>query len=149
MIMNHEKLYRLYSEEGIAGTRAQTGAWVTRTDASVRHDQCTLVHGLSGRYFWGIPQVCSPWSSNQWRTGLTLAVIDNCCRDNLFLIADTSLSGARVARELDALIRIYGKPAFIVCENRTEFTSRSILKWADKNGVLCFPQRPVVDPALT
>lgn len=29
------------------------------------------------------------------------------------LMADTSISGARVARELDALVRIYGKPAFI------------------------------------
>ena len=35
-----------------------------------------------------------------------LAVIDDCCRENLCLIADTSISGARVARELDALVRI-------------------------------------------
>lgn len=39
------------------------------------------------------------------------------------------------ARELDALVRIYGKPACIISDNRTEFTSRAILKWADKNGV--------------
>jgi putative transposase len=39
-----------------------------------------------------------------------LAVIGDCTRENLALIADTSLSGARVARELTALIRIYGKP---------------------------------------
>ncbi len=32
-----------------------------------------------------------------------LAVIDDCCRENLCLVADTSISGARVARELDAL----------------------------------------------
>ena len=52
-----------------------------------------------------------------------LAVIDDCCRENLCLIADTSISGARVARELDALIRIYGKPGCIVSDNGTEFTS--------------------------
>jgi putative transposase len=34
-----------------------------------------------------------------------LAVIDDCTRENLALIADTSLFGARVARELTALIR--------------------------------------------
>ena len=45
-------------------------------------------------------------------------------------MADTSLSGARVARELDALVRVYGKPACIVSDNGTEFTSRAILKWA-------------------
>ena len=30
-----------------------------------------------------------------------LAVNDDCCRENLCLMADTSISGARVARELD------------------------------------------------
>ena len=47
-----------------------------------------------------------------------LAVIDDCCRENLCLIADTSISGARVARELDALVRIYAKPACIVSDRR-------------------------------
>lgn len=64
-----------------------------------------------------------------------LAVIDDCCRENLCLIADTSISGARVVRELDALVRIYGKPTCIVSNNGTEFTSRAILKWADQNNV--------------
>ena len=64
-----------------------------------------------------------------------LAVNDDCCRENLCLMADTSISGARVARELDALVRIYGKPACIVSDNGTEFTSRAILKWAADNDV--------------
>ena len=62
-----------------------------------------------------------------------LAVNDDCCRENLCLVPDTSISGARVARELDALIRIYGKPACIVSDNGTEFTSKAILKWANDN----------------
>ncbi len=41
----------------------------------------------------------------------------------------------RVARELDALVRVYGKPACIVSDNGTEFTSRAILKWAGDNDV--------------
>ncbi len=47
-----------------------------------------------------------------------LAVNDDCCRENLCLMADTSISGARVARELDALVRIYGKPTCIVSPSR-------------------------------
>ena len=62
-------------------------------------------------------------------------MIDDCTRECLCLIADTSLSGARVARELSALIRVYGKPGCIVSDNGTEFTSRAILKWADENSV--------------
>ena len=45
------------------------------------------------------------------------------------------ISGARVARELDAHVRIYGKPSRIVSDNATEFTSRAILKWAGDNKV--------------
>ena len=50
-------------------------------------------------------------------------------------MADTSISGARVARELDALVRVYGKPASIVSDNDTELTSSAILKWANDNNV--------------
>ena len=57
-----------------------------------------------------------------------LAVNDDCCRENLCLMADTSISGARVARELDALVRVYGRPVSIVSDNGTEFTSRAILE---------------------
>ena len=33
-----------------------------------------------------------------------LAVNDDCCRETLCPMADTSISGARVAREMDALV---------------------------------------------
>jgi putative transposase len=64
-----------------------------------------------------------------------LAINDDCCRENLCLLADTSISGVRVARKLDALVRLYGKPACIVSDNGTEFTSRAILRWASENKV--------------
>lgn len=40
-----------------------------------------------------------------------------------------------MAREPDALVRLYGKPASFVSDNGTEFTSRAILKWASDNSV--------------
>jgi putative transposase len=63
--------------------------------------------------------------------------------ENLCLVADTSISGARVARELDTLVRLYGKPACIVSDNGTEFTSRAILEWAAKNEI----EWHYIDPA--
>lgn len=73
---------------------------------------------------------------------------DDCCRENLGLIADTSISGARVARDLDVLVRIYSNPVCIVSDRAmktplvrqtmargTELTSKAILKWASDNGV--------------
>ncbi len=64
-----------------------------------------------------------------------LAVNDDCCRENLCLMADTSISGARVARELGALVPVCGKPSCIVSHNGTEFTGRVIPKWAGDNDV--------------
>ena len=64
-----------------------------------------------------------------------LAVIDDYTRECLALIADTSISGARVARELDAAIRLYGRPRTIVSDNGTELTSRAILNWQNETGV--------------
>ena len=40
-----------------------------------------------------------------------------------------------MARELDALVRIYDKSGCIVNDNGTEFTSKAILKRANENGV--------------
>jgi putative transposase len=46
-----------------------------------------------------------------------LTVVDDCTRECLALIADTSLSGARVARELAALFAVRGKPQTVVSDN--------------------------------
>ena len=64
-----------------------------------------------------------------------LAVVDDCTRECLALVADTSLSGLRVARELDNLVRQRGRPCTIVSDNGTELTSNAILKWSDDTGV--------------
>src|SRR5947207_2853525 len=52
-------------------------------------------------------------------------VVDDCTRECLALIADTSISGIRVARELDRLLDERGKPKMIVSDNGTELTSNA------------------------
>ncbi len=64
-----------------------------------------------------------------------LIIVDDCTRECLALLADTSLGGVRVARELDQLIASRGKPKMIVSDNGTEFTSNTILDWAEKAKV--------------
>ena len=56
-------------------------------------------------------------------------------RESLALIPDTSLSGARVARELDAVMARRGRPKSCVSDNGTELTSMTILKWTQASGV--------------
>ena len=64
-----------------------------------------------------------------------LAVVDDCTRECLTLVADTSLSGSRVARELDAIVARRGRPKTIVSDNDTEFTSMAILTWSQTTPV--------------
>ncbi|MEP6182208.1 MAG: IS3 family transposase [Roseobacter sp.] len=126
MIMNHKKLYRLYTEEklGVRRRRGRKRARGSRTPMPV---------ALRPGERWSLDFLSDTFGAS--RKFRILAVNDDCCRENLCLMADTSISGARVARELDALVRIYGKPASIVSDNGTEFTSRAILKWANENDV--------------
>ncbi len=56
-------------------------------------------------------------------------------RECLALVADTSLSGARVARELDSVLAVRGKPLTVVSDNGTELTSTSILRWSQERKV--------------
>jgi putative transposase len=64
-----------------------------------------------------------------------LGVMDQYSRQCLDLVADTSISGKRVARELDKLVERHGKPETVVSDNGTELTSKAILKWAADNKV--------------
>ena len=64
-----------------------------------------------------------------------LAVVDDCTRECLALVPDTSISGMRVARELDVITARRGRPASIVSDNGTELTSNAILGWADERIV--------------
>ena len=62
-----------------------------------------------------------------------LIVVDDCSRECLAPMPDTSISGIRVARELNRLLAHRGKPKMIVSDN--ELTSNAILQWADDHNV--------------
>ena len=64
-----------------------------------------------------------------------LVVVDDYSRERLCLVADTSLSGLRVARELDTIIARRGRPATCVSDNGTELTSMAILRWSQETQV--------------
>jgi putative transposase len=64
-----------------------------------------------------------------------LVVVDDCTRECLALVADSSISGIRVARELDRLLGDRGKPKTISSDNGTELTSNAVLRWADDHKI--------------
>jgi putative transposase len=56
-----------------------------------------------------------------------LCVIDGFSRECLATVADNSISGVRVAQELDAIAGVRGYPRLVVSDNGTELTSNAIL----------------------
>lgn len=124
--MNQKKLYRLYTDERLTvrKRKRRKRAMDSRTP---------MPQAATPNARWSVDFVADTYGES--RRFRALAVVDDHARDCIGLIADTSISGARVARELDAMIRVYGKPACIVSDNGTEFTSRAILDWQTRTGV--------------
>jgi putative transposase len=124
--MNHKKLRRLYAQEGlqVKHRRGRKRAQGTRAPMP-------LPQGTNQR--WSLDFLSDVFGAG--RRFRILAVIDDFSRECLGLVADTSLPGARVARELDGLIAQYGRPRTIVSDNGSELTSRAILKWQNETGV--------------
>ena len=108
--MNHKKLRRLYKEEGLAVKRRKG-----RKRALGTRSPMIVPDGSGIR--WSLDFLSDTFG--EVRRFRILAVIDDFTRECLGLVADTSLSGARVARELDRIIRLYGKPQTIVSDNGT------------------------------
>ena len=124
--INHKKLFRLYREERLAVRRRGGRKRAIGTRAPI-----LLPSAPNER--WSLDFVSD--QLNDGRRFRVLAVVDDCTRENLALIADTSISGTRVARELTALIAEHGRPKMIVSDNGSEFTSNAILAWAGKARV--------------
>ena len=64
-----------------------------------------------------------------------LAVVDDYTRENLCLVADTSLPGGRVIRELEAVIARRGLPRQCVSDNGPEFNGLAMLGWSQGLGL--------------
>jgi putative transposase len=92
---------------------------------------CRAVDGPNQR--WSLDFVSDALTDG--RRFRILAVVDDFSRENLVLVADTSLFGLRVTRELDRVIAERGMPTTIVSDKGTEFTSMAILQWVQKAGI--------------
>ena len=124
--MNHKKLRRLYAEE-----RLQVRHRGGRKRALGTQAPLAIPQGLNQR--WSLDFLSDAFTDG--RRFRIFAVVDDFTRECLTLVADTSLSGARVARELDAVIAQRGRPLTCVSDNGTELTSMAILAWSQESGV--------------
>jgi putative transposase len=124
--VNHKKVRRIYGEEKLQ-VRRRGG----RKRALGTRKPMVLPDGPNQR--WSLDFVSDALTDG--RRFRILAVVDDYSRENLVLVADTSLSGRRVTRELNKVISERGMPKTIVSDNGTEFTSMAILKWVQDTGI--------------
>jgi len=124
--MNLKKLRRLYKEECLQVRRRGGRKRALGTRAP-------MVLPLGPNQRWSLDFVSDAFDDG--RRFRILCIVDDFTRECIGLVADTSLSGARVARELDAVIRRRGKPVTVVSDNGTELTSMAILKWSQDRKI--------------
>jgi putative transposase len=124
--MNQKKLRRLYAEEKLQVRRrgGRKRALGTRRPMEVPEAE---------NQRWSLDFVSDAFTDG--RRFRILAVVDDYTRECLALVPDTSISGRRVARELDAVVAVRGRPRSCVSDNGTELVSMAILSWAQERGV--------------
>ncbi len=124
--VNWKKLYRLYREERLT-VRKRGG----RKRAVGTRAPMAIPQGPNQR--WSLDFVSDTLVDG--RRFRILCVIDDFSRECLATVVDNSISGERVARELDAIAERRGQPLMVVSDNGTELTSKAMLKWQQDHGI--------------
>jgi putative transposase len=141
-VVNHKRLHRIYREERLmvrkrGGRKRAIGSRTPMPAASRPNDR------------WSLDFVSDQMvDARRFRV---LAIYDDCTRECLAAVADVSLSGRRVGRELDLLIASRGKPKSIISDNGTELTSNAILSWCADTRVdwhYIDPGKPMQNPFI-
>ena len=119
IVLNHKKLFRLYREERLTVRRRGGRKRALGTRAPM-----ALPQGPNQR--WSLDFVSDVLVDG--RRFRVLVIVDDFTRECLALIVDTSISGRRVARELNAIVAARKKPAIIVSDNVLSREARALLR---------------------
>jgi putative transposase len=125
-VVNHKRLFRLYCAEQL---KVRWHGGRKRAKGTRRPIDVPLVPNQR----WSLDFISDQLTDE--RRFRILTMIDNGARECVALVADTSLSGRRVAGELDEIIGQRGRPETIVSDNVSEYSSNAILEWADDTAV--------------
>jgi putative transposase len=126
LAMNLKKLRRIYREERLQ-VRRRSG----RKRALGTRAPMAIPQGPNQR--WSLDFASDALTNG--RRFRILVVVDDFTRECLTLVADSSLGGLRVARELDAIIAVRGQPVACVSDNGTELTSTAIQRWSQDRHI--------------
>ena len=124
--VNHKKVYRIYKQENLSVRKPKR----KKIKAMKREN---ILTPIMPNQLWTMDFVSDSLACG--RKFRTLNILDVFTRRCLAIEVDTSLSGLRVARVLDEVVKRYGKPMIIRIDNGSEFTSKVFDAWAYQNKI--------------
>lgn len=124
--VNAKRIYRLYTEDGLA-VRTKVRKKIAR------RARVPALRATRPNERWSMDFVAARLLDGRWFRVLT--VVDQFTRECLLLLADSSLTGQKVALALSQAIAVRGAPVSITVDNGTEFASRAMDGWAYQYGV--------------
>jgi len=125
LVINKKRTYRVYSEERLQ-VRTKRRKKLVRPRVSMPVPMQTNVR-------WSMDFVSDQLANG--RRFRVLNIVDDFSRECIGQLTAISIGGRQVSRFLNQLIEARGKPAMIVSDNGTEFTSKAMFFWAKENQV--------------
>lgn len=125
LVMNKKHTYRLYTELGLQVRIKQRKKLV--------RPRIPMLLPTQVNERWSMDFVSDQLANG--RRFRILNVVDDFSRECVGQLVDVSISGHRVARFLTELISQRKRPASIVCDNGTEFTSKAMFFWSKERQV--------------
>lgn len=124
--INHMRTHRLYREAGLQVLRR-------RRKRLVQDESTPFDRARGPNQNWSMDFVADALANS--RRVRCLAVFDDFTRECVAAVVDTSITGLRVAHELDRAIEDRGAPTSISVDNGPELAGRVLDEWAYRKGV--------------
>jgi putative transposase len=124
--LNHKRVYRLYSDAGLAVKRRRK-----RKGVAVEREPLLLPEAPD--QVWSMDFVMDALSSGRRLKILTM--VDDFSKEALDLVVEHRISGDYVTRVLARVAQFRGYPKAIRTDQGPEFTGKALDKWAYRNGV--------------
>ena len=125
LVRNHKRTYRIYREEGLQVR--------TKRRKKLNRPRVPMAVPVRVNERWSMDFVSDQQANG--RRFRVLNVVDDFSRECVLQVVDFSISGQRLARELDRLAAHRSLPKAIVCDNGPEFTSKAMFFWSRRSGV--------------
>ena len=125
LVINRKRTYRIYREEGLQVR--------TKRRKKLNRPRVPMIVPDRVNVRWSMDFVSDQLANG--RRFRVLNIVDDFSRESVLQVADFSLSGERVARELRQLAAHRDLPRSIVCDNGPEFTSKAMFFWSEETHV--------------